>query len=35
MLRTKQQINEDNFTDSMTMDVIKKYKIQYISSPNI
>ena len=35
ILRIQQQINEGNFTDSMTIDVIKKYKIKYISSPNI
>ena len=34
MLKYTQKINY-NFTDCMTMDVNKKYKINYFSSPNI
>ena len=35
MLKYIQKISKGNFTDSMTMGVIKKYKINYFSSPNI
>ena len=34
MLKYIQKISKGNFTDSMTMGVIKKYKINYFSSPN-
>ena len=34
MLKYTQKINNYDFTDCMTMDVMKKYKINYFSSPN-
>ena len=35
MLKYIQEISKDNFTDSMTMGILIKYKINYFSSPNI